>query len=225
MHNNKELAAAVLLLLTISAAYCVENAQMITISPNCTQEDACYSLSKLYTDNPESLKLSLDITIVFQSGVHSMTSDIVIRDVDNLTLQFEENSQIQCVKRAELVFMNITSLQIFGLTINNCGAEINENLVTEALFIQTETVITIENGLQAAIFAVNIRKFQMDRTVINGSHGYGFLGINIIGESSVANSLINSSNTNSLTDYCSTPRLTPSQAAKMLWWKCFICLQ
>ena len=54
----------------------------------------------------------------------------------------------------------------------------------------------------------------MDHAVINGSHGYGFLGINIIEESSVANSLTNSSNTNSLTDYCMTPRLTPSQAAK-----------
>ena len=215
MHNNKELAAAVLLLLCV--AYCVECAQMITISPNCTQEDdACYSLSKLYADNPESLKLPLDITIVFQSGVHSMTSDIVIRDVDNVTLQFEEYSQIRCVERAELVFMNITNLQIFGLTMNNCGAEINESLATEALFIQTETVITIENGLQATIFAVNIRRFQMDHAMINGSHGYGFLGINIIGESSVANTLINSSNTNSLTDYCMTPGLTISEAAECL---------
>ena len=223
MHNN-ELVAAVLLLLC--AAYCVESAQMITISPNCTREDVCYSLSKLYADNPESLKLPLDITIVFRSGVHSMTSDIVIRDVDNVTLQFEENSQIHCIERAELVFMNITNLQIFGLTMNNCGAEINESLATEALFIQTETVITIENGLQAAIFAVNIRKFQMDHAVINGSHGYGFLGINTIGESSVANTLINSSNTNSMTDYCMYDTETDSiSSCQMLWWKCSICLQ
>ena len=118
----------------LCVAYCVESTE-ITISPNCTQEDVeCYSLSKLYTDNEESLKLSSDITIIFLSGVHSMTSDIMIRDVDSLILQFEENSQIHCIERAELVFMNITNLHIFGLTLTNRGAEINENLAEEALY-------------------------------------------------------------------------------------------
>ena len=56
----------------------------------------------------------------------------------------------------------------------------------------------------------------MAHAVINGSHGYGFLGINIIGDSSVANTLINSSNMNSLTDYCRTPGLMISEAAKCL---------
>ena len=205
---------AVVFLLCV--AYCVDCTQ-IAISPNCTQEDAeCYNLSKLYADSELILKLSSDTTILFLSGVHSMTSDIVIRDVDSLTLQFEENSQIHCIERAELVFMNITNLQIFGLILNNCGAEINESLAKEALFVQTETVITIEKGLQAAIFAVNIREFQMDHAVINGSHGYGLLGINIVGDSSVANTLINSSNTNSLNDYCTIPGLTISEAAKCL---------
>ena len=205
-----KLAAAVLLL---CAAYCVESTQ-ITISPNCTQEDVeCHGLSKLYTD---SFKVSSNTTFVFLNGVHSMTSDIVIRNVDNLMLQFEENSQIHCVERAELVFMNITSLQIFGLTLTNCGAEINQSLAKEALSVQTQTVLKIKKGLQAAIFAVNIREFQMDHAVINGSHGYGFLGINIVGDSSIANTLINSSNANALTDYCKTPRLTPAQAAKCL---------
>ena len=203
-------------LVIVLCTYCVESAQT-TISPNCPQNDGeCYTLSKLYTDNPESLKVTSDTTIVFQSGVHSMMSDIMIRDIDNLMLQFEENSQIHCVERAELVFMNITNLQIFGLTLTNCGAEISESLAEEALSVQTETVLQIEKGLQAAVFAVNIRQLQMAHAVINGSHGYGFLGINIIGDSSVANILINSSNTNSLTDYCRTPGLTISEAAKCL---------
>ena len=136
------------------------------------------------------------------------------------------NGQINCIERAELVFMNITSLQIFELTLTNCGVEINESLAEEALSVQTETVLQFENGLQAAIFAVNIRQFQMNHAVINGSYGYGFLGINIIGNSFVTNTLINSSNTNSLTGYCMTPGLTISEAAKCLGpWKCFIRLQ
>ena len=129
-----KLAAVVLLL--FCAACCVENTQ-ITVSPNCTKEDVqCCSLSKFYVDSPGNIKVSSNTTILFMNGVHSMTSDIVIRDIDNVTLQFEESNQIQCIKRAEIVFMNITNLQIFGLTLNNCGAEINESLAKEALFVQ-----------------------------------------------------------------------------------------
>ena len=205
-----------MIIIALCAVHYAICAQII-ISPNCTQEDVeCYGLSQLYADDPENLKLSSDTTIVFQNGVHSMMSDIVIRGIDNLMLQFEENSQIHCVERAELVFMNVTNLLIFGLKLTNCGAEISESLVKEALSVQTETVLKFEKGLQAAIFAVNIQQFQMDEAVINGSYGYGFLGINIIGDSSVANTLINSSNTNSLTDYCMNPRLTPAQGAKCL---------
>ena len=106
-----KLAAAVLLLLY--AAYCVENTQ-ITVSPNCTKEDIeCCSLSKLYVHSTGNLKASSNTTILFMNGMHSMTSDIMIRDVDYLTLKFEENNQIHCDERAEIVFMNITNLQIF----------------------------------------------------------------------------------------------------------------
>ena len=114
----------VAVVIVLCAAYCVESAQ-ITISPNCTQEDMeYYVLSKLYADNPKSLKLTSETTIVFQSGVHSMTSDIVIRDINNLVLQFEDNSQIHCVERAELVFVNITNLQIFGLKMINVALKL-----------------------------------------------------------------------------------------------------
>ena len=191
----------------------------ITISPNCTQKDVgCHDISKLYIDNSDSLELPSNSTIEFLRSEHSMVSDIVIRDVENLTLQFEKSSRVNCIERAELVFMNITNLQIFGLKMVNCGAEINDSLAHEALYIQTQTVLTIERGLQAAIFAVNIREFRMDHAVINGSHGYGFLGINIIGNSFVANTLINSSNTNSRTEYCLTQahRLSVSEASKCL---------
>ena len=208
--------------------YCVvlyshlAEARQIIISPeytevNCTEEAVeCFPLSKLYTDSPDSLELSSNTTIMFLSGVHLMRSNILIRDREGLTLLFEMDSEIHCDERARLAFVNITNLHIIGLTLTNCGAEISETLAEEALFIQTETVLTIEKGLKAAIFAVNIRDFHMDHANINGSHGYGLLGINIVGDSFVNDTLINSSNTNSLTDHCTTPGLEISEAAECL---------
>ena len=56
-------------------------------------------------------------------------------------------------------------------SLSNCGAEINGSLAREAQFIQTETVLKIEKGLQAALFAVNTREFQMDHGM-EGGHGW-----------------------------------------------------
>ena len=201
--------------------FCINyvDSRRIVISPkeNCTEENQdCLSLPKLCTNNPEGVEVSPNMTIVFLSGVHILRSNLVVRDTKDLTLIFETESQLHCENRSGLVFVNITNLQIIGLTMTNCGAEIGESLVEEALLVQTETILTIEIGLKAAMFAVNIRSLQMDRANINGSLGYGFLGINIIGDSFFTGTLINSSNTNSLTDYCTDPKLKVSDSSECL---------
>ena len=195
----------------------------INIFPNtnCTgfedeQDGYNFPLSRLYTTNNDSLLLTSNTTITFLTGIHQLRSDIVIRDVEDLTIEFQEKSQLHCETRRGIVFVNVTNLNLYGLTLTNCGAEISEELIEEAIFVQTESILRIKRGLKSAIFMVNIRNLCMDHAKINGSHGYGFLGINIIGDSLVTNTQINSSNTNSLSDYDCTSRskLEPSQAAK-----------
>ena len=197
---------------------CQASAEVITVSlPNtdCTEAKECFVLSNLCTSNTEDcLRLSSNTTLTFLSGAHMLRSVVVFRDIDDLTLIFHEESQLHCDNRSGIVFVNITNLHIHNLKMTNCGAVIGEKLANESLYIQTNTVLKIQNGLKAAIFAVNIRNFHLNFSTINGSHGYGFLGINIIGDSFVTNSLITSSNMNSLTDYCRNPRLRRSEAAQ-----------
>ena len=184
---------------------------------NCTgtdvEEECRIPLSELYVSNENPLELPPNTTITFLSGVHLLNSNIVIRDTEDLTIIFSKKSQLHCDIRSSIVFVNISSLQIDGLEMTNCGAEISKDLANEAIYVQTSSILKIQKGLKAAIFAINIVKFRMKHAKINGSHGYGFLGINIIGDSLVSGTLINSSNRNSLNDYCMNPRLTPSQAA------------
>ena len=185
---------------------------------NCTDsiidEECMIPLSKLYDSNQDPLELSSNSTITFLSGVHLLNSNILIRDVEDLTITFQMDSQLHCDSRGSIAFVNISNLQIHSLTMTNCGAKISEDLAHETIYVQTHSILKIKNGVKAAIFAANIKNFQMDNARINGSHGYGFLGINIIGNSFFTGTLINSSNTNSLTDYCGNPRLRPSQAAR-----------
>ena len=198
---------------------CRASAIDITISPNADCIEAqkeCFVLSKLCTSSTnDCLQLSSNTTLIFLSGTHMLRSVIMLRDINNVTLLFRERSQLHCnYNRSGIVFINITNLRIHGLTMSNCGAVISGALANESLYIQTNTVLKIQNGLKAGIFAVNVRNFHLNLSTINGSHGYGFFGINIIGESFVTNSLINSSNTNTLTDYCRNPRLRRPEAVQ-----------
>ena len=194
----------------------------IVISPtqseeNCVQDGVeCLSLSRLYVDSEDKFELSSNTTILFMKGIYLLRSNIMVRDLADVTLTFQEESELLCENGSSLVFVNITNLQMIGLTVTNCGTEITEGLIEEVVSVQTEGVLALEPGIRAAVFAVNIRNLHMDRVKINGSHGYGFLGINIVGKSLVNRTLINGSNTQSSTDYCTTSTLTPSEAAKCL---------
>ena len=211
-------AATAILYCLLVYVYFVDSRRIIISSKsNCTKAyQECFSLSKLYVGNPDGVELTSNTTITFPNGVHILKSSIIIRDVMDLTLTFETESKLHCENRSGLAFVNITNLQLIGLTMSNCGAEISESLVQDALYIQTETVLMLEFGIKAAIFAVSIRNLYMNQVKVNGSHGYGFLGINIIGNSFVTDSLINSSNFNSLTDYCTHSKVTVSDAAECL---------
>ena len=147
------------------------NARDITISPadptiDCLSEDECYPLSKLYANNPDRLQISSNTTIKFLRDLHFLESNIVIRDVDDMTLVFQMGSQLHCDNRSGLMFVNITNLHIYGLTMTNCGAEISKDLINETLSVQTETTVTIEIGTKAAILAINIKGFHIDHAVI-----------------------------------------------------------
>ena len=228
---TKTAALLSVILITSTALFCTLHStadakQIIIESPeataatNCTGEDMeCYPLSHFYSDNPDSVKLKLasNTTLFFLSGVHILGANIEARDITDLTMIFEVGSELRCVNKSGLIFVNITNLHIIGLSMTNCGAEISASLAHEALVIQTESVLKIELGLQAAIFAINIRNLLMSRTTINGSHGYGFLGVNVVGNSLVAKTLINGSNTNSMTDSCTIPGIPKiPQVAKCL---------
>ena len=187
----------------------------ISPSANCTlnENSSCLPLSSLYDRDQDGIRLSSNTIITFSSGVHLLMADIEMRDVEDLTLIFELGGGLHCRNRSGIVLVNITNLTIVNLNLSNCGAEISERHREEAVNIQSESILKIKKGLKAAIFALNIRNFHMSHATINDSHGYGLLAINVVGNSSITDTLINSSNTNTLTDYCKTPRLSPSRAA------------
>ena len=154
-----------------------------TISES-TQEIFIYNqnLRQLYENSPNQLHITSNTTIFFVLVQSSLQSNIVFREVANLSLQFAF-SNLYCTDRNGFVFINITGLKIVGMTLTNCGMKISQSLIQEALTLQTNSNYQLFEGLKAAVFAVNVHNLRIEVSSINGSHGYGFLGINVLGNS------------------------------------------
>ena len=214
--SNK--GAVLLLCLTLCQSL---EATVITIHPlnsniSCPAE-ACYSLSQLYEDTPDSLKIPSNTTVEFLYAQYQLQSTIVIRDVTNVEIACSSEQyfcELHCVNKSSLVFVNISALQVHRFALYNCGDEISQDLGYEATRIQTWSLHTFMPGLKAAIFAVNVHSLVASNIFINGSYGYGFLGINVYGNSSFSQLIISYSNIRSSTEYCVNPFLPVSEAVK-----------
>ena len=151
-----------------------ENAQQIFINNQ--------NLPRLHENSLNRIHITSNTTIFFVFVQSSLQSNIVFRDVANLSLQFVFTN-LYCTDRNGFVFINITGLEIMGMTLTNCGMKISQSLIQEALTIQTNSNYLLLEGLKAAIFAVNVRNLLIEFSNVSRSHGYGFLGINVLGNS------------------------------------------
>ena len=178
--------ATIIAIMAIASAVliCVLITLQFTISENATILIFNQNLPQLYENSMNRLHITSNTTIFFVGVQSILLSNIVFRDVANLSLLFII-SNLHCTDRNGLVFINITSLEISGMTLTNCGMEIGQSLIEEALTVQTNSNYLLLQGLRAAVFAVNIHNLFVELSNISGSHGYGFLGINILGNSAL----------------------------------------
>ena len=200
------------------------NAEVVTIVPTstdsvCPHDRApCYPLSQLYQGSANSVVLASDTTLEFIINMlYQLDSTVLIRDATNINLLCRSTlflCQLHCAGNGSLVFMNITNLSIRGFILYDCGSEISQSLGHEATKIQTRSYYTFVHGLKAAIFAVNVQNLVADTNVVNGSLGYGILGLNVIGNSSLSNLIVGFSNIRAATEHCISQSLTTSEAVK-----------
>ena len=158
----------------------------VLITLQCTTSTDVFinnqNLRQLYENSLNRLHITSNTTIFFAFVQTNLQSNILFRDVANLLLQFVFTN-FYCTDRNGFVFINITGLEIKGMMLNNCGMRISQSLIQEALTVQTNSNYQLLEGLRAAIFAVNVHDLLIEFSNVNGSHGYGFLGINVLGNS------------------------------------------
>jgi predicted outer membrane repeat protein len=110
---------------------------------------------------------------------------VLIRDVYGLTIAgVGDNVTITCSEGYGLAFVNVTHLNIEGVTIDRCGLFANQSFLQDSLQLVNESLnvfyVLPANSIVASVFA-NILNLQMNRVDIINTDGLAMLAINLIG--------------------------------------------
>ena len=183
------------------------NGQVYYVLPQGTSNSSCPHDGNLCTDintyaqNVRKYFLS-NTTFIFLPGNHFLEiKDIIeIQAVDKLNLvsngsfkwssiandcavynfdQYNDDSNvtykeslanITCTGSSGFSFFNVTNLSLINITITNCG------------------VYSLQTSLNASIHLVNVSGLLMQGVTIKNSTGYGLLGVNVQGQSTIMKS-------------------------------------
>ena len=168
-------------------------------SAPCPHGATCFTLNNLSRPiNPQFF--SSNSVVTFLSGIHRITNErnslLFIKDVQNLTLAGEPNGtcEIVCEKPFAFIFINVTQLSISHLTFTNCSSQTNENIINDTLSHILQPLYSFSPLEYVALFFVHIVNFEMSHVTVQNNTGFGFLGFNIIGESSISHSTFSFNN-------------------------------
>lgn len=101
-----------------------------------------------------------------------------------MTVDGQGEAVISCTPpSAGLIFMNISSLWLEGLTFMNCSMQLLPSFFTTAVEEFATIFLQISVPLKAGLFMNYITDLTMSGVVVNGSSGYGLLAVNVYGNS------------------------------------------
>ena len=208
-----------LFLLVVSVSSLALGEELIITQDLANCPDNGQFCSTLNEQISSSHVLSSNSIVRFTAGTHSIFEDpngvsFVVRDIHNLTLLGEGNvpSEILCSHLMKFVFINISALTISNLSFLNCSAPFTEELLNETILLAPQLVVEesfqFTPTQQVAIFLYNIVDLELSHVSVRNSTGFGLLGINVLGDSLVAN--CDFSFNNFLHYQQQTPCFTPS---------------
>ena len=97
---------------------------------------------------------------------------------DDQNISFlQSTSVIQCKSPFAFIFRNVKNLNLKNMTIQDCGADVTEIIIN----IQGNESFPIINSI--AFLMISITNLMFENISVQNSTGYGFVGINMIGDS------------------------------------------
>ena len=136
----------------------------------------------------------------------NINSTIVVQDIKNLVMRGNRvNSKpstvvVQCIGNGGFAFINITSFQINDISFYNFGHVLPTSVKQLILAHLTIAEWVVETNV--ALLFTSVHSLVLSGVSIRNSTGFGILGINIFGHSSIANSEFLYNNYNSEDRVC-----------------------
>ena len=161
-------------------------------------------------------------TLIFESGTHDVqpnTYFYLIENITNIVLMSSGSKKMQdgfeaiikCSRWASFAFINIKMLTIFRIQFRNCGVNITQDVLSR-MSSGVHSPFKFREGQNVALFLLNVYNLILNNTVVANSLGIGLVGINVLGESTVYQSIFNGSNHDNImkTDLdCSNHKFVP----------------
>ena len=160
-----------------------------------TEQYPCYTLA-YYVQNAD-IYFRSDTTVVLLGGIriYNMNRTIVVKDIKNLVMQGKSvttvnhtcsTAVVQCIGNGGFAFINITSLQISDISFYHFGHVLPTFVKQLTLAHLTVAEWVVERNV--ALLFTSIHSLVLSGVSVQNSTGFGILGINIFGNSTLTNS-------------------------------------
>ena len=153
----------------------------------CPQDEVCLTLSE-YLQNVSDF-LTSNTAIHFLPGNHTLSRSepnhdlLFAANVHDLSL-FGHSSQttiLNCTKKLGFAITNAVNIHISNIMITNCGQMIS------GLLKATNYDLNIHKNTTASLAFFNVSSLTLKNVKVEGSHGYGLLGVDVGGNSNLTN--------------------------------------
>ena len=169
----------------------------------CPQDHPCVTLSELLDDRAPYFVNTSNTTVHFLPGTHTVrdrvTTAAVVHNVSNLTLTGSCSGDcppatVKCDVNFSFIFTDVSSLQMSNIAFIGCGAVVPRKLsdyvynIWSSLQANTSGIFQLKLGTKAALAFGNIHSLTLRNVTVMKSRGYGILGLNLLGSSTIVNS-------------------------------------
>lgn len=176
---------------------CFAAAREYAVSPTeeaggCPQTaQPCLPLTHYFNDSAEfSFTGAL---LSFLPGVHCLPQRedggaYIIRDAVDLVLMGPSDGKavIRCSGSAGLGFVNVTGLILSDITVENCGVELTGSLLGSTTNPLDTNLLGQNIPLRTALFFSLITSLSLSRVIVRNNTGYGAVGVNLIGNTTIS---------------------------------------
>ena len=135
--------------------------------------------------------LDSNTKIHFCPGTHTtnQTTNTLIQPVNRINIENlaltggteSTRATVDCGWNLSFAFQNVTNLTLSDMTFIHCGLEIPNDGIKRHI----SSSLQIQNGTHAALFLRSTNNVTIKNVHIFSSNGYGLLGVNVLGDSSI----------------------------------------